>query len=104
MGAAGVEIKNQAILIGCDRQQAKDLRQNRALEVEDQAHHIGTELTNADPGNIGVTRHDLAHQVFKGGEQRHVLDVDGQSGRVWHECLGELKRNVGLDGDATVIG
>ena len=103
-GLAGVQVEHQAVCIRGHGLKAEDLRRNGVFEVDDQAHHVGTELAHADAGNVRVRSLHLAHQLAQRGVQLYALDVHRQARWRGDEGLGALDGRVRFERDAAVIG
>ena len=103
-GLGRVQVQHQAVLVGCDRRQSKDLGAGFLLEVDHQANHAGGELSHADAGDIGIVCADLGHQLLEGRVQIQAFDVHCQARRTGNKHGLGRQRNIGFQRDARIVG
>ena len=80
-----VQVEDQPVPVGRDRRQREQLRRDRLLQVEHQAHHARLVLADAHAGDERVVGLHLADQLAQLRAELEAVDVDHQPRRV----LGE---------------
>ena len=100
----GVQVQHQAVFVGCNRGEGKDLGAGFLLEVDDQSHHAGRELAHADAGDIRVVGANLGHQLFQSRVQVQPFHIHGKAWWGGNEDGLGCQRNIGFQRDARIVG
>ncbi len=100
----GIKIEDQPVLIGRNRQQAEDLRFDRLLQIDDQAHHVGLELAHAHVFDEGIVRLHFARQIAQLVVELQALNVHHESRRIAQDLMGCAQGAVRLQRQPGVFG